>query len=324
MNKWLKGAILCLIASASWGAMFPIAHSAFTHIDPFYFTILRYTSVTVILVVLLYFKEGKAAFKFEGHGASLWFFGTMAFAVYNLFIFWGQYMLGESGTVVAAIMEALIPLFSVFIVWIYAKKRPSLFTFGCIVIAFVGVFLVVTKGDFSSFLAIKSVIPMSLLLLAVFGWAVYSIGAGEYQGWSVLRYSTLTCLLGTATATTLVVGMTLIGKLQFPTVTTVVTIAPHLSFMIIVAGVIALLAWNYGIAILKPINAVLFINFLPVTTLIVTAIQGYQLTSYDFIGTFLIIVALISNNMYSRKVSEQKEVKSKAKPYKQQPVHSEN
>lgn len=89
-NKVLLGAFLCFIASVSWGAMFPVANHAFNTIDPFYFTIFRYVSVTVILVVILFWKEGKKAFRFEGKGLKLWFYGTMAFTVYNLLIFWGQ------------------------------------------------------------------------------------------------------------------------------------------------------------------------------------------------------------------------------------------
>lgn len=311
MNKWLKGALLCIIASASWGAMFPVANSAFRAIDPFYFTIIRYSSVTVILVVLLLIKEGKQAFKWEGKGAALWFFGTMAFTVYNLFIFWGQYLLGDNGVIVASIMEALMPLFSVFIIWAYKKNRPSLFTTLCMLVAFIGVFFVVTKGDYSSLASMQSIFPMLILILAVIGWGVYSIGAGEFSDWSVLRYSTITCLLGTATAAAIVVPLSLLGYIPFPSIDTIVTVAPELSFMIVVAGVIALLAWNQGISILSPINAILFINFLPITTLIVTAVQGYTLTAYDFVGTFLIIVALIGNNLYSRKVAEKRALNQK-------------
>ena len=106
-NNVLLGAILCFIAAVSWGAMFPVAHDAFKHIDPFYFTIIRYGSVTLILIAILLWKEGKKAFRLEGKGLALWFFGTMAFTVYNLLIFWGEDLLGESGVMVASIMESL-------------------------------------------------------------------------------------------------------------------------------------------------------------------------------------------------------------------------
>ena len=77
----LLGGFLCLIASMSWGAMFPVANHSFQYIEPFYFTIFRYVSVAIILAIILYFKEGKAAFRTEGKGFLIWFLGTMAFTV---------------------------------------------------------------------------------------------------------------------------------------------------------------------------------------------------------------------------------------------------
>ncbi|MER2171151.1 MAG: EamA family transporter, partial [Psychrobacillus psychrodurans] len=75
-NNIFLGAFLCFIASVSWGAMFPVAHHAFTYIDPFYFTIFRYGAVAIILVLFLLWKEGPKAFRMEGKGMLLWFFGT--------------------------------------------------------------------------------------------------------------------------------------------------------------------------------------------------------------------------------------------------------
>ena len=137
-NNVLVAAFLCFISAVSWGAMFPVANHAFHHIDPFYFTIFRYLSVTIILVVWLLWKEGKQAFRFEGKGWLLWFFGTMAFAVYNLLIFWGQDLLGNPGTMVASIMESLMPMISIVIVWMLVRQRPQAFTLFCVFIAFVG------------------------------------------------------------------------------------------------------------------------------------------------------------------------------------------
>jgi len=302
-NSVLLGAFLCFIASVSWGAMFPVANSAFHHIDPFYFTIFRYISVTVILVVVLLWKEGKKAFKFEGKGLSLWFYGTMAFAVYNLLIFWGQDLLGDPGTMVASIMESLMPMISIVIVWMLIRQRPHAFTLFCVFIAFVGVSLVITKGDFGAFLtATDDIIPSLFILIAVIGWVVYTMGGSKFSenGWSALRYSTISCLLGTITATVVVFFVTLSGYVSVPTVETIVTVSPHLAFMIIFPGVIALVGWNVGVGILKPLNGLLFINFVPVTTLVISIVQGAQITVYDYLGTFFIILSLVSNNIFLR------------------------
>src|SRR5699024_12678802 len=131
-NNVLVAAFLCFISAISWGAMFPVANNAFHHIDAFYFTLFRYVFVTIILVVWLLWKEGKRAFLFEGKGWLLWFFGTMAFTVYNLLIFWGQDLLGNPGTMVASIMESLMPMISIVIVWLLIKKRPHAFTLLCV------------------------------------------------------------------------------------------------------------------------------------------------------------------------------------------------
>jgi drug/metabolite transporter (DMT)-like permease len=305
-SVWL-GAFLCFISAVSWGAMFPVAHGAFKYIDPFYFTIFRYVSVTIILIPILLWKEGKQAFRLEGKGLKLWFFGTMAFVVYNLLIFWGEDLLGEPGVMVASIMESLMPMISIVIVWMLSKKSPHRFTLMCVLLSFIGAVLVITKGDIGSFLSATSdFIPSILIFIAVIGWVVYTMGGKEFSGWSALRYSTLSCLLGTVTATVIILGATLFGYISFPSVENIQATTPHLLFMIIYPGVIALVGWNIGVSILSPLNSLLFINFVPVTTLIISAFQGNQITMFDILGTVFIIVSLLSNNIFIRMSQKKK------------------
>lgn len=285
----------------SWGAMFPVANAAFDYIDPFYFTLFRYMSVTVMLIVVLYWREGKEAFRFEGKGFFLWFFGTMAFVVYNLLIFWGEDLLGEPGIMVASINEALMPMISILIVWMLYRRTPHMFTLGCVIVGFIGVSLVITNGDFRAFFAAtEDIIPSLLIFIAVVGWVIYTMGGERFAGWSALRYSTLTCLLGTTTALLIVIGITMTGYISVPTVETIKIVSPHLAFMIIFPGYIALVGWNFGISILTPLNGLLFINFVPLTTLAVSFFQGNMITVYDLIGSVCIIVALLSNNLFLR------------------------
>lgn len=306
-NSIFLGAFLCFIASVSWGAMFPVAHHAFTYIDPFYFTILRYGAVTIILVILLWWKEGLKAFRLEGNGAKLWFFGTMAFTVYNLLIFWGEDLLGEPGVMVASIMESLMPMISIVIVWLFYKRRPYSFTLFCVVVSFIGAILVITKGDVGSFLsATNNIVPSLLILIAVIGWVVYTMGGDKFRGWSVLRYSTLTCLLGTISAIVIVAIVTMTGYVSVPTLYTIQTVSPHLLFMIIFPGVIALIGWNIGVSILSPLNGLLFINFVPVTTLVISSIQGTHITSYEILGVGFIILSLLANNIFIRFLQKKK------------------
>lgn len=297
----LWGSFLCFIAAASWGAMFPVAHAAFHYIDPFYFTLIRYGAVAIILVVLLFLKEGKKAFKTEGKGLQIWFLGTMAFTIYNLLIFWGQDLLGESGVMTASVMESMMPMISIVIFWFILKQRPYAFTLICISGSFIGALLVITKGDVLALItATENIFANTLILIAVIGWVIYTMGGDKFRGWSILRYSTLTCLYGTVTAGVIVVLATMTGYVTIPTMEVLQATAPHLLFMIIFPGLIALLGWNIGVSKLSSINALLFINFVPITTLAVSLIQGYAITAFDIIGTVFIISALVANNLFVR------------------------
>ncbi|MFX3631697.1 MAG: DMT family transporter [Candidatus Pristimantibacillus sp.] len=296
------GSIFCLIASMSWGAMFPVAHHALQHIDPFYFSFIRYLIVGVILSLLLLLKEGKAAFRLEGRGKALLFFGTMAFTVYNMAVFLGQSLMGESGIVAASIMEVLMPMISIIVLWILHKKAPKKHMLVSVVIAFIGALLVITNGNLSFFMmAGQHLFPLLLIFIGVVGWVLYSMGGSQFKEWSILRYSTLTCLLGSAVSFVIVTLASVFGLLPVPSWETIWSIKYEMSFMILLPGLAALLCWNAGIKLLSPAYGLLFINFVPITTFVIMAFQGYHISLYELFGTLLIIFALVRNNVNQRK-----------------------
>src|SRR3974390_3581565 len=101
------GAIYCLIATASWGAMFPVMTGALVRIDPFTFTSLRYLIAGAAFLAVLIFKEGWSAVHFKGERMlAAWLFGTTGFA-FNFLMALGQKMIGKEGALVASIIAAI-------------------------------------------------------------------------------------------------------------------------------------------------------------------------------------------------------------------------
>lgn len=308
-GKIIIGSVLCLIASMSWGAMFPVAHMALQHIDPFYFSFLRYASVAIILSVILWMKEGRKAFRLDGKGKSLLLLGTMAFTIYNMCIFLGQQLMGEAGIIAASIMEVLMPLITIMLLWLTTKKTPAVSTLASVGIAIIGAFLVITKGDWGFFTtAGKHIVPLMFIFVGVVGWVIYSVGGERFKDWSILRYSTLTCLLGSGVNLIVVALASSFQLLPVPAWDTLLTIKFELSFMILLPGLAALLCWNLGMKWISPINGILFINFVPVTTFVIMAFQGYRISSYELFGTLLIIIALLRNNLQQRRALHSKPV----------------
>src|SRR5690625_2604077 len=77
-------------------------------------------------------------------------------------------------------------------------------------------------------------------------------------------------------------------------------------FMIFVPGLLALIFWNQGVAILKPINAILFVNFAPVTTVVIQMIQGYKISLFEYLGVFIVCLMIVLNNLYQRMMMKKK------------------
>lgn len=310
-KETIVGSILCLIACISWGAMFPVSQVALQQIDPFYFSFIRYFSVAVILSVLLWIKEGRAAFRFEGKGKSLLFFGTLGFTFYNMFVFLGQHLMGDTGTISASLMEVLMPMISILILWITTKKKPLKHTITSMLFALAGALLVITNGKLAFFtMAGQHIFPLLLILGGVIGWVVYSIGGSRFSGWSTLRYSTITCLLGSGVSFVVVSLASTFQLLPVPSMETLLSIRYEMAFMVTLPGIIALLCWNLGIKKLSAANGILFINLVPITTFVIMAFQGYQISMFEFYGTLLVIFALIRNNLLQRKSSDLTDAKN--------------
>ena len=199
-------------------------------------------------------------------------------------------------------MMALMPITSVLVMWVYKRTTPSTFTMGCILVAFLGVSLVITKGDIGVLSSTSgNLMPALLILTGVFGWVIYTVGGSNFS-WSPLRYTTLSCVLGTASALVIVVLATIAGYLEVPDVETVATIRWEMGYMIVISGVLAIFSWNAGNRALTPINGILFINLVPVTTFAISILAGYNMSKLEVTGAIITIAALVSNNLYQRKL----------------------
>lgn len=305
MNRsqfWL-GSVCCLTAAVAWGAVFPTAETIMHHIDPFWMTTYRYGAVSLIMCCILYYKEGARAFKLERKAIKLFSLGAFGYTINSFGLFWGQKQLGVSGTLLASIVEALMPFLVVFFTWITVKKKPRNTTLACMILAFIGICLVITKGDFDGFVAgdLKW-LPLISIFIGVTGWVLYTIGSEDFAEWSALRYSTITCVFGSLISLVLCSLLTSVDLIPVNRISDVIPIISNLVFLVVFGGVAALLAWFKGISILTPTNGILFINFVPITALVISIFQGYQVSGPEIVGITLTVIALITNNLFERKL----------------------
>ncbi|WP_324029132.1 EamA family transporter [Pantoea sp. JZ2] len=307
MNIYIKGLFCCLLATVSWGAMFPVMTQALTRIDPFNFTTLRYGIAGIAFALLLLIREGRSAFTLKDEKWGLaWLFGTLGFAGFGFLVFLGQHLAGPTGALTASIMMATMPMLGLLTIWALKKVRPQASTFGFILLSFSGVILVITNGNLSAVLNSPMSLTANLLLIAgALCWVLYTIGGSYFPGWSPLRYTTITTLLGMTSVIGTDVLLMATGKIAVPNSSAIIFVIPHLLYMALVAGLIAVLCWNIGNRIITPTNGVLFMDVVPVTAFLVSALNGVLPTHMQIIGAAITATALVLNNLNQRKIARQ-------------------
>ncbi|MPQ76728.1 DMT family transporter [Hydrogenovibrio sp. JE_KL2] len=297
-SNYLIGLGLLITAPVIWGGMFPVAELILPSVDGITTTAIRYGLGALMLLVILAFLEGNNALKLEENTLKLWLYGTIGFAGFNILAFVG---LGFSQPEHAAIIMAMMPMITVLITWLKSGKRPAGFTLMTVAIAFSGVFLVVTNGNPAKALQNGEASGDLMLLTGALCWVIYTLGASQFPSWSALRYTTLSCALGTLSILAITLALIPVGITQIPSINVVSNLGWEFAYLIILGAVIAVLSWNAGIKAVGPVNGVLFINLVPITAFTVGVLQGHSFTHYEVIGALLVISALIANNLFIRR-----------------------
>lgn len=302
MNSYLKGVFLCLVATISWGAMFPVMHIALSKIDPFSFTFLRYLIAAFAFLALLIYREGFDSLRVSKRNAWLaWFFGSVGFAGFGFLVFLGQQMAGKDGILSASIIMATQPMLGILIAWALKGLVPKKISLLFVALSLAGVVTVITGGNFSSLMNAPIKFQADgLILLGALSWVLYSIGGSYFPDWSPYKYTAITSVLGLITIAAINAVLIMTHIVQIPDSATILSISPSLIYMALIAGFIAVLSWNFGNKILGSSNAVLFIDVVPITAFAVSAIQGFEATHNQIVGAAITALALICNNLYLR------------------------
>ncbi|MEH0842601.1 EamA family transporter [Micromonospora sp. CPCC 205711] len=284
-----------LVAVLSWGVMFPVLASALTRVDALNLTAVRYLLATVVLLGLLLVREGGGALRPAGRVVEVVVLGVVGFAGFNLLT---NLALGHAAPQQIALFVATAPLVTQLVRWARDGVRPRPALLALSLVALVGVGLVITRGRLDGLGQFG--VGGLMMVGAVLGWGIYTHGASRFGGWSPLRYTTLTSLAGTTAILVASLAADLAGWQHLPAGADLVAVAPQVAYAVLVAAVIAVLAWNTGVQRLGPANAALFMNLVPVTTFAVQTVRGYRPGAVELAGAALTIAALVAANLTTR------------------------
>lgn len=310
------GLACCFLATISWGIMFPVMTNALAHIDPFTFTALRYALAGSAFVALLLFTEGLSGLKANGKEICIaWFLGTAAFAGFGFLVFLGQQLAGEHGALTASIMMATQPMLGLLVNWTLRGAAPPKISFVFIFLSFCGAVLVITNGQPSRLLSEpQNFSADAMIICGALCWVLYTNGGSFFPSWSAIKYTTLTTGLGLTSVFAIVTALLLSGLITPPSVASIAAITPELVYMAFGAGFVGVLAWNTGNKIITPLNGVLFMDIVPLTSFAISALTELAPTRAQVLGALVTGSALIFNNIYLRNRTLDQSNASRNKP----------
>jgi drug/metabolite transporter (DMT)-like permease len=296
-SGFARGAAAVLATVVLWGVQFPVAKDAFSAVDPFHVTAIRYGLGTALLIPLFIAQEGRDALRYYGKFWQATAFGVIGMCASPMLVFLGVSL---SRPEHAAVIVSLQPSMTALADWAVRGRRPANFTLVCVIVAFLGVVALVTQGDPSTMFGKGELAGDLLILLGAMCWVVYTMGTEKFRGWSALRLTTLTLVPGTLASLVLTAALVHAGKATVPGTAALLSVGWQLAYLALGGIVVSMLCWNFGTQRIGALNAMLLMNFLPVVTFAVRLAQGHRFQAIELFGVLIVIGALIANNLYLR------------------------
>lgn len=287
-GRWLGIACL-LLATTAWGGLFHTGKLALAHLDPFWFTVVRYAGASLMLAVLLASRHGISLQRIQGHIPRLFLYGMLGYAMFGILVFVG---LSQSVASHGAVVMATMPLTTLFIKWWLDGVRPHWWGWTAGLVALAGVSLVSGMWT-SSHLHGSTLIGDGIAWIGTLGWILYTRGQQKVPQLQVIEYTAYTAMLAFPGLVVVGIMATLMGHAHLPTLADLAHVAPAMGYIVAIATVAAALAFNLGVRRLGPTNGIVFINFVPVSALIISAFRGDMPSTAEVAGTALVCAGLL-------------------------------
>jgi drug/metabolite transporter (DMT)-like permease len=281
--------LLVALTAIMWGANFNLAKPVLVEMHPLVAGADRYLIAAAIMLALTYFRGERVPLR---HGKAYVTLGLVGVFGFNLFFFLGM---ASTSPVNGALIMALNPLTTSLIAWAMLGDKPSVRQLLAFPIGIVGVGIValgagaevhVAKGDL-------------FLMIANINWAFYNVLVRKLMPKDTSGVASTAGIMSVG-ALALTLAALLAGEsFTMP--------GPHagsaLLAMSIGGGVLAYLFWNMGIARLGVARAAIFLNLVPVASMVIAAFSGQPPTHVQLLGGALVIGAVTFSSLPMRRTA---------------------
>ncbi|MGD2096212.1 MAG: DMT family transporter [Desulfobacterales bacterium] len=282
--------IKLLLTAIIWGGTFVAGRSLAQHVGPFSAAFLRFAVASLFLVFITWKVEGKLALLKKGQLLPVFLLGLTGVFFYNVFFFKGLKII-EAGR--AAIIIANNPILIALLSAAIFKEKLNGIKVAGIIISVIGAILAISKGDLRVILRGNLGWGEFYIFLCVASWVAFSLlGKAVMSGLSPLASVTYSSLTGALLLFLPAYSDGLANCLQY-SFTDWWNIF-YLGFFGTVLGFV----WFYeGIKKIGPTKAGLFINFVPISAILMASFfLDEPLTFSLLVGALLVTAGVYLTN----------------------------
>jgi len=297
LDKRTLGVAALLLATFSWGGMFILSKGVLAQVGPAWFTLIRYGISALFLLPLLALRGAAPWRKLRADFGPLAGRGFAGFGFFSVMLLTGLSMSVPSH---GAVVMATVPMSTQMLRWALDGVRPSRATLFTSVLALAGVVVVSGVLMHPAHAEVSTWRGDALALLSTLGWVWYTRGAARFAELDVIEYTGLTVL---ASLPLLLIGALLFtasGLAEVPSVEALGATWHALLYVGANSSAVAVLAFNYGVRALGAVTATAFLNFVPVSVLLISLVLGKLPSWAELIGTAMVVMALLLHTMASR------------------------
>lgn len=268
-----------------------MAKAIIADVPPFSFTFLRWLLASVVLLPFTWTHVKRDWRKASQAWVRLLLIAVLGICAFNTLL----YMAVVTTTAVnvgliSSIFPAAIALFS----WIILKIRLSPSQVAGILISFIGILLVIMRGDFAMMTGLVFVEGDIWMLLGIICGATYPVLLHAKPDIHPLSLLMIIILLGMLVS----LPLYLVDLAQGRHVHLTGEVMAGLLYIAVFPSVLAYLLWNRGIELVGANHAGLYLNLIPILTAVMAALfLGETLHWYHFAGLFIVVSGMLLFNL---------------------------
>lgn len=275
--------VLLILCVLFWAGNFVFGSLVVSELTPVGLTFTRWLFSSVILLIFAQIKEKPNWKQVLKEWPKILGLSLTGIIGYNLLLYYALYFTSPLN---ASLVNSLNPGLIAIVSAIYLREKISKYHVFGILISFLGVFIVLTKGNLLQAFATDYNTGDLLIIGAIIMWTSYSIIGRKLTSAPPITSTAVSGLL----AAIMLLPFVISQEIDYTNISTLSLIG--VIYIIIFPSSISFVLWNVGVREVGASKAGIFLNLNPVFTAIISGAMGQSITWVQLIGGLLVFAGV--------------------------------